>query len=537
MKNMKLSVKLVGGFIVVAIITLAVGVVGWLGVSNSQKVAQEVKGVSDINTEMLQREIDHLAWARKVGQFQRNENLTVLEVEKDPHKCAFGKWFYGDQRKDAETKVPGMAPLLKQVEDPHNKLHASAAELEKLLQKGKEHRGEALAYYQNVTGTQLINVQKVLEEVRGNVRNFLGIEEKSAASQADRIKMISLIGMVLGAVVALVLGIILSISITRPINRIIAGLNDGSDQISSASGQVSGASQQLAQGASEQAAALEETSSSLEEMATMTRQNATNANEANLLINDTGRVVEQANRSMTELTGSMKEISTASDETAKIIKTIDEIAFQTNLLALNAAVEAAGAGEAGAGFAVVADEVRNLAMRAAEAAKNTANLIETTVTKVKDGSELVHKTAEAFGQVAVSTVKAQELVGEIAAASSEQAQGMDQINKAVGEMDKVVQQNAANAEESASASEELSAQAELMTGIVGELVAMVGENGINGHSSGTSLVRRGRPMPAGHQQTAKMLPPAGNHLRSPGKSRGSSPEQVIPLDEREFKEF
>jgi methyl-accepting chemotaxis protein len=173
---------------------------------------------------------------------------------------------------------------------------------------------------------------------------------------------------------AMLLGILIAFFLTRsivkPINRIIAGLNDGSEQISSASSQVSGASQQLAQGASEQAAALEETSSSLEEMASMTRQNADNANEANLLINDTGRVVEQANDSMTELTGSMKDISAASDETAKIIKTIDEIAFQTNLLALNAAVEAARAGEAGAGFAVVADEVRNLAMRAADAAKN-----------------------------------------------------------------------------------------------------------------------------------------------------------------------
>ena len=161
MKNLKLSVKLMGGFVVVAIITLAVGMAGWLGVSNSQKVAQEVKGVSDINAEMLQREIDHMAWARRVGQFQRNENMTALEVEKDTHKCAFGKWYYGDQRKAAEAKIPGIAPLLKQVEDPHTKLHNSAVELEKILQKGKEHRGEALAYFQSETGTHLANVQKV----------------------------------------------------------------------------------------------------------------------------------------------------------------------------------------------------------------------------------------------------------------------------------------------------------------------------------------------------------------------------------------
>jgi methyl-accepting chemotaxis protein len=176
---------------------------------------------------------------------------------------------------------------------------------------------------------------------------------------------------------------------------------------------------------------------------------------------------------MGELINAMQDISAASDETAKIIRTIDEIAFQTNLLALNAAVEAARAGEAGAGFAVVAAEVRNLAMRAAEAAKNTANLIETTTIKVRDGSLLVSKTADNFTKVASSSNRVKELVEEIAAASHEQAQGVDQINKAVTEMDKVVQQNAANAEESASASEELPAQAEQMKSIVAGLVTVV----------------------------------------------------------------
>ncbi len=172
----------------------------------------------------------------------------------------------------------------------------------------------------------------------------------------------------------------------------------------------------------------------------------------------------------------MQEISKASEETSKIIKTIDEIAFQTNLLALNAAVEAARAGEAGAGFAVVADEVRNLAMRAAEAAKNTAALIEGTVKKVSDGTSLVKTTSDAFKEVAGSAAKVGELVGEIAAASTEQAQGIEQVNIAVTEMDKVTQQNAATAEESASASEELNAQAEEMKSFVADLAAMVGGN-------------------------------------------------------------
>ncbi|HET6490137.1 MAG TPA: methyl-accepting chemotaxis protein [Syntrophales bacterium] len=262
-------------------------------------------------------------------------------------------------------------------------------------------------------------------------------------------------------------------SVVAPIDRIAEGLNAGADQVASASAQVSSSSQSLAEGASEQAASIEETSSSLEEMSSMTKQNADNANCADKLMKESNQMVERANGSMTELTQSMNEIARASEETSKIIKTIDEIAFQTNLLALNAAVEAARAGEAGAGFAVVANEVRNLAMRAADAAKNTSGLIEGTVKKVKQGSELLERTNEAFAGVSTSAAKVADLVSEIAAASTEQAQGIDQINKAVTEMDKVTQQNAANAEESASASEQMNAQAAQMKQIVEELHVIV----------------------------------------------------------------
>jgi methyl-accepting chemotaxis protein len=315
--------------------------------------------------------------------------------------------------------------------------------------------------------------------------------------------------------------------------EVASGLSSASDEVNSASGRISGVSQSLAQGSSEQAASLEETSSSLEEMASMTRTNADNSRQADALMGEMAKVVDHANQSMGGLTQSMQEVSAASQETAKIIKTIDEIAFQTNLLALNAAVEAARAGEAGAGFAVVADEVRALAMRAAEAAKNTASLIEGTVDKVKEGSDLVTKTAAAFSQVAGSTGKVKELVAEIAAATSEQAQGVDQINKAVTEMNNVTQQTAANAEESASAAEELTAQSEQMKGVVGELVALVGggTNGSNGHQSGPAR-------PAGGLK---------NHLASVGHTLGRSqgqavakprtPEQVIPLEEDNFKDF
>jgi len=215
-------------------------------------------------------------------------------------------------------------------------------------------------------------------------------------------------------------------------------------------GQSVGMSQNLSEAASAQASSLEETSSSLEEMTSMTKQTAGNTTEANNLMITGQQVIKKANVSMNELTESMKEIAVGSEETQKIIKTIDEIAFQTNLLALNAAIEAARAGEAGSGFAVVAGEVRNLAMRAAEAAENTSNLIENIAKKIKKGENLVGVTNEAFKEITESSTKVVRLIGEIARASQEQSNGIDQINRAVANMNSLTQQNAAGAEELAS---------------------------------------------------------------------------------------
>ncbi|MEA3414696.1 MAG: methyl-accepting chemotaxis protein [Thermodesulfobacteriota bacterium] len=331
-------------------------------------------------------------------------------------------------------------------------------------------------------------VLKIIENILFSVNNDLVRMERY-------FYIANILSFLIIALILVVGGFVILRSITGPINRIITGLNEGAGHVASSSGQVSSASQSLAEGASEQAAAIEETSSSLEEMSSMTKQNADNAGQADSLMKETGHVVSDATSSMSELTTSIQEISSASDETQKVVKTIDEIAFQTNLLALNAAVEAARAGEAGAGFAVVAEEVRNLALRSAEAAKSTAVLIDGTVKKVKGGSDLVERTSNAFSKVAESSSKVGELIAEIAAASNEQAQGIEQTNTAVAEMDKVVQQNAANAEESASASEELSAQAEQMMEIVRELAALVGGNRgqgseVRGQGSKTNIEHR-----------------------------------------------
>lgn len=307
----------------------------------------------------------------------------------------------------------------------------------------------------------------------------LGNTERHADDSMHSLQKAShglMIGFGVAVVLAIFASIFLSRTIVRGINRVVSGLRTASDQVAAAAHQVSTASQTLAEGASEQASSVEETSSSLEELSSMTRQNANNATRADGIMQSTNEVVNAANVSMAELKRSMDAISTASEDTFRIIKTIDEIAFQTNLLALNAAVEAARAGEAGAGFAVVADEVRNLAIRAAQAAKDTTSLIEGTVSRVKEGHKLVSETSEGFSKVATSSEEIGILIGEIASASNEQAQGIAQVNTAVNQVDKVVQSNAAGAEESASASEELNAQAVQLSELVDHLVRMTGSN-------------------------------------------------------------
>jgi methyl-accepting chemotaxis protein len=299
---------------------------------------------------------------------------------------------------------------------------------------------------------------------------------KSAQEAQDveaRSKWIQLLMAVFSLLVAGV-----AVFIVRQINsslrQVVTELSQGAGQVSSAASQVSSSSQMLAQGSSEQAASLEETSASTEEINSMARKNSENSRSAADVVTQSQEKFVQTDRLLEQMVSAMGEIGTQSGKISKIIQVIDEIAFQTNILALNAAVEAARAGEAGMGFAVVADEVRNLAQRCAQAARDTAGLIEESIAKSRDGKVKVDQVATAIRTITEESARVKMLVDDVNLGSQEQERGIEQIGKAISQMEHVTQETAANAEESASAAEELNAQSETLKGIMNRLNAMVG---------------------------------------------------------------
>ncbi len=547
---------------------------------------QRHEGLGDLLRNLL---VDHQQWVAQVSKMVILKDPSI-SVQTDCTLCRLGKFLTSQQYEQYGKDFPLLHQEMQTLIKPHKDLHASATNIAIALRSNAADKAAAIYQdqtlpalaavethlnaaikaetalltaesqakdvYQQKTVPALQETQARLLALRHHLEDMANKEEQALQTTAVRAQWISGIVPTCSVLLGILVSVLLVRSITRPVNRVIEGLRLGATQTSTASQQVAQASQQMAEGASEQASSLEEVSSSLEEMSSMTKQNADNAAQANRMAGEARDAAEHGNTAMTRMADAINQIKSSSDQTAKIVKTIDEIAFQTNLLALNAAVEAARAGEAGKGFAVVAEEVRNLAQRSAEAAKNTSALIEESQKNAENGVAVSTEVAQILGQIVTGVQKVNGLIGEVSTASNEQNQGIEQINTAIAQMDTVTQSNAANAEESASASEELSAQAKELNDMVNTLVTIVdGSRGGKRATHPAEADTRHEDRRAGSTAGIQHQPATGqfDHLlhktwqerdrnrheptAAPTGNRKGTPQEVIPLDADELSTF
>ena len=475
--DIKIGTKLVRSMVVVVTISFVMGLAAFTSVGNIRKSMLHIQNVAT-RKRMLARELS----ATASNMLAQERGIVLASVLQQSAAVQRSKDDFQDSINSADDSFKTLETVLETDDD-----RIAVSQLKnQFLAVERVHRD----LLQDVDKQQFDKVQKEFDEgvlpklltITSEAHRLVQVESERVANvikEADTRgevaawAMLALVVILLGASVPV---IFLVRRINARLRAIASEIAEGSEQVASAATEVSSASQSLAQGASEQAASLEETAASSEEVTSMTQKNAEHSRQAAELMAHVDACVAEANRTLREMVTSMHDITDSSNRISKIIKVIDEIAFQTNILALNAAVEAARAGEAGMGFAVVADEVRNLAQRCAQAAKDTAALIEESIAKSGGGGAKLAQMEKAIHAITQSAAKVRTLVDEVSLGSQEQARGTEHIAKSLSSMEAMTQKTAANAEESASASEELSAQAETMKVLVRELRAMVDGN-------------------------------------------------------------
>jgi methyl-accepting chemotaxis protein len=476
-KKISLTVRLVLAFIGVAVIVLIVGLLGFSSTARLNDLSQSISKVHVLNGKLLMREIEHLKWAQTVMNALSSKK-DKIEVEKDPTKCNFGKWYYGDERKVVEAEFPEMKKYIESIEKPHRELHESVVELELLLKEANFTGAEDI--YMHKTSAALTQVQGDLGNMRTHLGTVLEKDTKEHEIAVNDALVQGYSGTGIGIFLAMLLGGLgsfMSFSLSKKIRGNVKELTVNADNLTLSSKQISMSSQQLSTGASELASSIEEMTSSLEELQSIIESNTKNVNQTKMMTNEAGGSAEISASQMQEMMGAMLEIENNNNRVAKIIKVIDDIAFQTNILALNAAVEAARAGDAGRGFAVVADQVKSLAQKSADAAKETAALIEGAVGSVSNGKNVSETVLNSIVSVKEILEKIRLLMDETDRASQEQLKGAGQITKAVSEVNGVVQATASSSEENAAAGEQLYSQAETLREIVINLSKIVGGGG------------------------------------------------------------